>query len=127
MYSPRKHRLLSALLLAAYVLATSASALWHHHGDSSSCGAAHCGHAHACASTAPAAPAASDDAPRIAAAHSADDCAICRFQGQRTIASPAPALAATGEVCVPAIEVRRTSPSAPLASEQHSRAPPRAA
>lgn len=138
MFNPRKHRILSALLLATYVVASSASALWHRHGENATCsaGVAHCEHHHdqtaerddhdvaSSASTSASSASQSSSAATLSATHQHDDCAICRFLAQRVL-TVAPATIEERGTLVTLLPITESDgPSLDLARTTQARAPP---
>lgn len=129
MLSPRKHRVLSALLLATYVVASSASGLWHRHGEvacPSSVSRCDHHHDHTCDSQA-VADAQSRGPARgasVSASQQHDDCAVCRFLAQRVVSVAPPVIEDRGTLATLLSMTGPDRPSPGLGRTTQARAPP---
>jgi hypothetical protein len=140
MYYPRQHRLTTCLLLAAYLAANTFSGLFHDHsgeghsGEGHACeghldGSAGCRHAAAdhdsCHDEHDSDDVAclSDDAADGNPLHD-DECAVCRFVGQRVMAVQTGGLDCLCDLIVELTAVHAVQPSVTIARTMHSRAPP---
>jgi hypothetical protein len=129
MFSPLFHRCTSLGLLLVYLTAGSLGGLLHEHHGAELChermaGAGHdhgdhdhagCGHADQ--------DVAEPALAGVRAAHH-DDCTICRFLGQRSLAVTVAAPAGLCQLCVELTPLQASQPFSSLALTTHSRAPP---
>jgi hypothetical protein len=131
MIHPRKYRALSALLLAAYAVTSSFSACWHQHGAHvpTAWALAECDHdhSHACEKHLDAGRTAIEGrtaAVRVSAAHSHEDCVVCRFLGQRVLPVAPPATVDHGLLVVELSIVAPGRAFMALIRRTQARAPP---
>jgi hypothetical protein len=136
MFYPRRHRWLTSSLVAAYLAANTLGGLLHDHADNGHGGhghldgQAHCQHGpsdHKCDQADD--PASHDVAD--ATEHSDhggplhdDDCAVCRFAGQRVLAVETGPLERLCDLSVELTVVCARQIAATRAPTTHSRAPP---
>ncbi|MBI3837200.1 MAG: hypothetical protein HY288_04605 [Planctomycetia bacterium] len=116
MIHPRLHQLTTLGLLIAYLAASSVVGLLHDHDE-------------ALPSASAAGPSTKDVAVlSIGSAddHSAhdDDCAICRFLGQRSLSHAIRPIDRLCKLCVELTLVYASQSASPIARTTHSRAPP---
>jgi hypothetical protein len=133
MLHPRRFPLLSVLLLAAYVAASTFGGLFHdhaghgHHEADSGC--QHGRAEHRC----PGQPADEDDAHQVAGVSQEapdddplhdDDCEVCRFVAQKVVAVETASLERLCQLSVDLTTVDVSQPTAKVTRTTHSRAPP---
>lgn len=121
---PRRHPLVTLLLLAGYLTAGTASGLLHEHGHD----AARCeptSHEHD-SSDHGEADSDCDDREGFTAAHAPhdDDCVVCRFVGQRVIPAAIGQLDRACDLCTLLAVVRWSAARWSTPRTTHSRAPP---
>jgi DUF2946 family protein len=119
MFHPRRFRLTSYLLLAAYLAANTVGGLFHQHGDVEHSGG-RCEHV-----------ALDFDGHQHGIDHSTDgksphddDCTVCRFAGLKTMPAAPVQLVALCDLSVELAVVHSRGPAATVARTLHSRAPP---
>ena len=132
MLHPRRHRLTTCLLLAAYLAANTLGGLLHDHavpiGGATAC-CQHTDHEHADREHGDRAHADSDVVgfgalPAQGGALHDDDCTVCRFVGQRVLSAVAGPLCAWTELSVGLAVVHASQPVVTTLRTTHSRAPP---
>ncbi|MEX2113750.1 MAG: DUF2946 family protein [Pirellulales bacterium] len=121
MVGPRKHPLLTALALAAYLLAVTAGGLMHDHAHHAAPGeTAHCGHHHHHSADYLAT---ERDGPTPPVHHD-DDCAVCRFLAQPVAPVTAIEADAHHERSIPLALATSDDPVRRPLDFAHARAPP---
>jgi hypothetical protein len=127
MLHPRRYRLTTFLLLAAYLAANTLSGLWHDHaeppGATTAC-CRHSDHEHAAGEHGASDLADVGSAPVDGAAVHDDDCTVCRFVGQRVLPVASAPLGTWTELSVELSLVHAWQPVVTTVRTTHSRAPP---
>jgi len=132
MLHPRRHRLTTYLLLAAYLVANTLGGLLHDHaeplGGTAVC-CQHADHEHGDVAQADRAQADRDVAgfgalPAQGGALHDDDCTVCRFVGQRVLPVAESPLGVWTELSVELAIVHASQPVVTTLRTTHSRAPP---
>jgi hypothetical protein len=127
MLHPRRHRLTTFLLLAAYVAANTFSGLLHDHAEPRGGATACCGyadHEHADGEPATSDVAGVGGSPAEGAGLHDDDCTVCRFVGQRVLPVASGPLGTWTELSVELSVVHAIQPVVTTLRTTHSRAPP---
>jgi hypothetical protein len=127
MLHPRRHRLTTLLLLAAYLAANMFSGLLHDHAEPAGGATACCGHTdheHAAGEHASSELVGIGSAPANGTATHDDDCTVCRFVGQRVLPVAGGPMGTWTELSVELSLVHACQPVATILRTTHCRAPP---